>query len=154
LTLSHWPHSGTPWGLKADSSAQIVFKYLDTSAYQISVEAVSNNHFDEDGLVGVFTILNPQTAQANHDLLIDIAAAGDFGTYRIRDAARIAFVIAAHSDAESSPLSSDIFRRSYPQTAAALYTEMLERLPEILSHPERYKKFWEASDAELTRSEE
>lgn len=154
LTLSHWPHSGTPWDLKQDSSAQIVFKYLDTPAHQISVEAVSNNHFDEDGLVGLFTILNPQAAQANRDLLIDIAAAGDFGTYRIRDAARIAFVIASHSDSNMSPLSSDIFARPYPQTAAALYVEMLQRLPEILAHPERFKQFWEASDEELSLSEE
>src|ERR1043166_4508587 len=85
LTLSHWPHSGTPWDLKQDSSAQIVFKYLDTPPYQISVEAGSNKPFDEDGLIGIFTILNPQTAQTQRDLLIDIAAAGDFGTYRIRD---------------------------------------------------------------------
>jgi len=154
LTLSHWPHSGTPWDLKQDSSAQIVFKYLDTPAHHVSVEAVSNNHFDEDGLVGIYTLLNPEMAQTHRDLLIDIAAAGDFGTYHIRDAARIAFVIASHGDSNSSPLNSSIFRHSYPQMAAALYTEMLQRLPEIVSHPERFKKYWEAADAELTSTEE
>ena len=29
LTLSHWPKSGTPWPLKADTSVEVVFNYLD-----------------------------------------------------------------------------------------------------------------------------
>jgi hypothetical protein len=29
LILSHWPKSGTSWPLKADTSAYIVFNYLD-----------------------------------------------------------------------------------------------------------------------------
>lgn len=154
LTLSHWPQSGTSWNLKADLSAQIVFKYLDTPAAQVSVEAVSNNHFDEDGLIGIYTILNPHTAEEKRDLLIDIAAAGDFGTYRFRDAARISFVIAAHADASASPLSHDVFKSPYPETAAALYAEMLERLPEILAHPECFRQFWDSADAELSSTEE
>ena len=28
LTLSHWPKSGTPWPLKADTSVGVVFNYL------------------------------------------------------------------------------------------------------------------------------
>ena len=28
LTLSHWPQSGTPRELKADTSAEIAFRYL------------------------------------------------------------------------------------------------------------------------------
>src|SRR5262245_22616278 len=88
LTLSHWPHSGTPQELKADLSAQIVFRYLDRPDLHVDVEAVSNNHFDEDGLVSLYAMLNPEAAQKSRELLIDVAAAGDFGTYRFRDAAR------------------------------------------------------------------
>jgi hypothetical protein len=36
--------------------------------------------------------------------LIDIAAAGDFGTYKFREAAQIAFSIEAWSNSETSPL--------------------------------------------------
>ena len=89
ITLSHWPHSGTPPSLKADLSAQIVFKYLEHPELHVKSEAVSNNHFDEDGLAGIYALLHPCEAETNEDLLIDIAAAGDFGTYRFRDAARV-----------------------------------------------------------------
>jgi hypothetical protein len=154
LTLSHWPHSGTPWPLKQDLSAQIVFQYLKQSDFHIHVDAVSNNHFDEDGLISVFTILNTDRAQAMSELLIDIAAAGDFGTYHLRDAARIAFVISAFGSRDTSPLPSEIFDRSYPEATAVLYHEMLERLPAILDRPDNYREYWEKEEEFLMRSEE
>src|SRR5438034_5307798 len=89
LTLSHWPKSGTPAELKADTSAEIVFKYLDSPQFHVRAEVVSNNHFDEDGLVGVFTMVDPDTAARHRDLLIDVAQAGDFGVFSRREAARI-----------------------------------------------------------------
>ena len=51
LTLSHWPKSGTPLELAADTSAEIVFNHLDRPSTHVDVNAVSNNHFDEDGLI-------------------------------------------------------------------------------------------------------
>ncbi|MDP7452920.1 MAG: hypothetical protein QGE95_11700, partial [Arenicellales bacterium] len=63
LTLSHWPKSGTPIELKRDTSAEIAFAYLDTPTFHRNVDVISNNHFDEDGLVGLFTLLDPQLAQ-------------------------------------------------------------------------------------------
>ena len=154
LTLSHWPHSGTPWPLKQDLSAQIVFRYLAEPDLQIAVDAVSNNHFDEDGLVSLFAILNADRFRAMSELLIDVAAAGDFGTYHLRNAARIAFTISAFGNRETSPLPAEIFDRSYPETTAALYREMLERLPSMLDHPENFREYWEKEEESLIRSEE
>jgi hypothetical protein len=54
LTLSHWRRSGTPEELASDTSAEIVFKYLDSPHLHVTAEAVSNDHFDENGLIGVF----------------------------------------------------------------------------------------------------
>ena len=42
--------------LRADTSAEIVFNYLETPSLHVDVDAVSNNHFDEDGLIGIFTL--------------------------------------------------------------------------------------------------
>src|SRR5262245_61496807 len=86
LTLSHWPKSGTPADLRADTSAAIVFNYLDSPRFHVGASAVSNNHFDEDGLVGIFAMLNPALAAAHRDLLIDAAQAGDFGVFKTRHA--------------------------------------------------------------------
>ncbi len=153
LTLSHWPKSGTPWELKDDLSAQITFRYLKRPDLHVSADAVSNNHFDEDGLVSLYSILHPEEAIRQQDLLIDIAAAGDFGTYRLRDAARIAFVISSFADADTSPLSENIFRGPYPGTTASLYMELLNRLPEILSHPDRFHTHWKSKEANLIADE-
>jgi len=49
LTLSHWRRSGTPEELMADTSAEIVFNYLDSPRHHVNADAVSNNHFDQDG---------------------------------------------------------------------------------------------------------
>src|SRR5678815_706092 len=62
LTLSHWRRSGTPEELASDTSAEIVFKYLDTPRFHVEADAVSNNHFDEDGLIGVFALTQSEVA--------------------------------------------------------------------------------------------
>ena len=153
LTLSHWPKSATPAELKDDLSAQIVFRYLDKPDLRVNVDVVSNNHFDQDGLVSVYALVHPSDAAARRALLIDIAAAGDYGTYRLREAARASFVLDAFADPDRSPLDGAIFKRSYPKMASSLYRELLPKLPEILSNIDRFRNYWEAEDAALTASE-
>jgi hypothetical protein len=154
LTLSHWPGSATPDVLKDDLSAQIVFRYLDHPELRSNAEVVSNNHFDEDGLIGIYAMLNSSDALRHRDLLIDIAAAGDFGTYRFREAARADFVLSAFADPDVSPLDGNIFKEPYPQMAARLYQEVLPRLPEIVIDLDRFRSYWEAEDVMLSESED
>ena len=45
LPLSHWPRSGTPWALKADTSVEVVFNYLDSPAHHVAVAPVTNWRF-------------------------------------------------------------------------------------------------------------
>ena len=153
LTLSHWPKSGTPVELKRDTSAQIVFAYLDFPGAYAHADAVSNNHFDEDGLVGIFTLTAPSTAEKYRDLLMDVASAGDFGVYKRRDAARIAFVLSACADSNTSPLPKELFEMPYLQMAGRLYEYLLEVLPRLLTNLGDYKHLWEAEDATLSASE-
>ncbi len=153
LTLSHWPKSGTPVELKRDTSAEIAFAYLDMPKFHCNVDVISNNHFDEDGLVGLFTLLDPGFAEKNRELLIDIGTTGDFGTYTNRVAARVVFVLSAFSDPGVSPLVADIFQNPYADKTARLYQELLPMLPDILEHTDNYRKLWEDEDAHLSRSE-
>ena len=71
LTLSHWPKSGTPWPLKADTSVGIVFNYLDDPRWHRDVEVVTNDHFDEDGLIGLFCLLEPAFADRHRALGVE-----------------------------------------------------------------------------------
>ena len=153
LTLSHWPRSGTPNVLKDDLSAGSVFRYLEAPTLHVDAGVASNNHFDQDGLVGLYALLEPDAAWRRRDLLLDVAAAGDFATYRYREAARAAFTLAAFADRELSPLDAALFAPPYATLTTALHDELLPRLPEIVDYPARYGRYWEAEDAWLTEGE-
>lgn len=139
LMLSHWPRSGSPVLLRADLSAQIAFNYLDHPELHVAAEAVSNNHFDQDGLMSVYALVDPDGAQSRRDRAIDVARAGDFNTYRDRDSMRIAWTL-AHL-AAAMPDDQDP------------YAELLAPLPELLDHPERFHDSWADEDEHLDASE-
>jgi hypothetical protein len=153
ITLSHWPKSGTPRALKADSSAEIVFNYLDNPAFHVGATAVTNNHFDEDGLVGIYTLLEPEAAGPLRDILVSVAHAGDFKVCRGRRAARIAFAISGFADAARSPLGAAFFDQPDDALCGALYRELLPRLPELLDYPDHFEKLWRAEDDAFAASQ-
>src|SRR3954447_12389205 len=99
LTLSHWPGSSVPAPLAADLSAEIAVKYLEHPELHVAADAVSNNHLDEDGLMGVFALVDPEFALAHRELVVDVARAGDFGWSRTRDAARVTFTFGSMLEA-------------------------------------------------------
>jgi hypothetical protein len=152
LTLSHWPGSPTPEEVRADLSAEIALLALDRPEWFTGLGAVTNNHFDQDGLASVYALVDPDAAVARRARVVDVAGAGDFGTFADRDAARIAIAIAAWADPETSPLGRDAFRVSYPEQVAMLYAELLPRLTELLDHPERARALWKEEDEHLAES--
>ncbi len=88
LCLSHWPGIAVAPGLEADLSAEMALAYLGRFDRHGGAGAVSNNHYDQDGLVGVFALVAPDDALARRDLLVEVARAGDFAVTTSRDAAR------------------------------------------------------------------
>ena len=154
LTLSHWPNSGTPVSYKDDLSAQIVYRYLEDPCRPEfkGVGCVSNNHFDEDGLISLFSLLHPQLAEEYKEIFVDIASAGDFGVFRNRDAARVSFVLSAWANSDLSPLNSAVFARPYPEVTSILYQELLLRLPKIIEKIGHLERYWREEDSfyELT----
>lgn len=153
LALSHWRGSGCPEELADDLSTQIAFRYLDRPDMAVDADAVSNNHFDEDGLCGIFAVVHPDEALARRDKLIQVASAGDFDTFTDRDMARVAFALGSMMDEDRSPLGNAFFSRPYPKVSAGLYEELLVRLPEMVDDPDRFREHWEAEDAWLTHDE-
>ena len=138
LTLSHWPGLPAPAGLADDLSAQIAFRYLDRGAdLHGSAEVVTNNHFDQDGLVGVFALCRPDEARARREVLVDLAAAGDFATYRFRAAARASMAVAALSHGDTG----ERFR------------EVLPHVPDLVDRPDRFRELWADEDEALAASE-
>lgn len=153
LTLSHWPGSpSVPEDLQADLSAQMAFRYLDRLApLHGDAAVVSNNHFDQDGLVSIFALAHPEEAMTRRAFLEDLAAAGDFATFGDRDAARASMVVSAFTDADRSPLG--LPPAESDDRTAWLYTEALGRLIELVDDVERYRHLWAAEDSQLAESE-
>jgi hypothetical protein len=152
LTLSHWPRMPTPVELRDDLSAQIVFRALAEPHRFDDVDLVTNNHFDQDGLTGIFTLTRPEIATQHRELLIDIARAGDFGTFHSRSAARLAMTMAVLDDDQRSPLPAASLSAPYPQRCADLYEWTLPHMENMLVHPDQWKHLWSDEDAHLQRS--
>lgn len=153
LTLSHWPGApGVPDAVAADLSAEMAFRYLDhPEPLHGDATVVSNNHFDQDGLVSIYALASPSEAQARRSILEDVAAAGDFATYRHREAARASMVISAFTDPQRSPAAP--LPADYGEQTALLYHDTLGRMPELVDHVERYRELWADEDAQLSESE-
>jgi len=153
LSLSHWPHSGTPWKLKGDSSVEVVFNYLDSPADHVGVVPVTNDHFDEDGLIGLWCMIHPEAAMERRDLLVDASHAGDFATCRDRRAARIAFAISRLVDRQLSPWGEESFPAAYPEYCAMVYGRLLEMLGGLVDDIEGQRDLWADEDDLLSASE-
>jgi hypothetical protein len=144
LTLSHWPGSGSPAQFRADTSTEIVLNYLAEPGakkeYAPKVRAVSNNHFDEDGLCAVWAMLNPKLALPWRDLLVDVATAGDFSTYRRPQAAKVVFTVRSFADPEISPVAEKL--GDDDDSGSSRYAALLPLLEDFLDETDRYGPYW------------
>jgi hypothetical protein len=152
LTLTHWPGIVQPSGLAADLSAQMAFKFLRRGD-DPHADVVTNNHFDQDGLVGIHALVYPELSLAHEALLVDVAAAGDFATFRHREAARASMALHAYGDEARSPIADQLVGRPYAEQCALLYETTLPLLLPMVLEPERFRDLWVDDDASLTASE-
>jgi hypothetical protein len=150
LTLSHWPQSPTARLLWRDLSTASVLDYLRLCRGELplrlrdrvaaasivraaeGVEVVTNDHFDEDGLMSVLALIDPGFALERADLLVAIARTGDFGVVASEEAARIAFAIVPLASGEAGPRAS----------AGERYLAALSRVGELVEHSERFEQMW------------
>jgi hypothetical protein len=76
MHASHWAGNRTPPELKADTSVEIALRYVERGVPREAL--VTNNHFDADGVLAVFVLLEPELATRHAGLLKAAAEAGDF----------------------------------------------------------------------------
>jgi hypothetical protein len=153
LTLSHWPWSPTAPELLRDTSTDIVFAYLDSPAKHRNIELVSNSHFDEDGLLSMYALIDSENALRHRDLMIGASRVGDFSIYTNPEAAKLAFILGAYADPEASPLTTDAFSGSPAQQVASLYRQMLAALPALLTGIPAHEELWRPELEHLHASE-
>src|ERR1041384_369377 len=79
IHFSHWNGNKTPQSVKADTSTEIALNVVaapNREELTQGIDLVTNNHFDTDGVLSVWTMLNGERAQPWRDQLIAAAEAG------------------------------------------------------------------------------
>src|SRR5215208_5333088 len=92
LHLSHWEGNTTPPELRADTSTEIALNFAAwprREEWARGVEVVTNNHFDADGVLAVWAVLNGERALGLRDELVSAAEAGDFSEFPDERAVRV-----------------------------------------------------------------
>jgi len=131
LDLTHWQGNRTPRRFKADTSTEIALKFVvsEEACEQWAGAVAINNHFDTDGVLSVWTLLDPDQALANRDLLVAAAEAGDFDEW----------------PALERGLALDAAIRGVGSRAgddAAAYRIVLRQLPDLIEHLEKREDLW------------
>ena len=112
--FSHWEGNQTPTQLKADTSTEIVLNLVASpNRHELTkgIELVTNNHFDTDGVLSVWTALAGERALNLREKLIPAAEAGDFCEFSSEAGVKASIVIQGSDqpspgDESGSPLAS------------------------------------------------
>src|SRR4026208_2138798 len=149
IHFSHWKGNKTPASVKADTSTEIALNLVaapNRAALTQDIELVTNNHFDTDGVLSVWTVLNGEQALAYRDLLISAAEAGDFSEYSSDDGVRVSIAIqgsdqASPNNDDGSPLARLLAGEEVDDDARA-YELVLPKVEHLLTHISEYESLW------------
>jgi hypothetical protein len=154
LQLSHWPDNTTLPHLKADLSVEIGLRFnaLPNHAELLGErEIVTNDHYDTDGLLSAWTVLNPRLAAAHAPALIAAAEAGDFYEFTNPNAVKLHLTIEAFTDPERSPLRKRFLGESATEVEQMAADELLPQFPDLLYDVGEYDYLWGEEFEALTR---
>lgn len=149
IHFSHWEGNLTPVSVKADTSTEIALNVVSSpnmSELTQGIELVTNNHFDTDGVLSVWTILNGKRALQFRDLLIAAAESGDFSEYSNKAGICVSLAIqgceqASPNDDTGSPLARLVAGESVDDDARA-YELVLPHVESLLTNWHEYEALW------------
>lgn len=162
IHFSHWKGNETPPSVKADTSTEIALNVVaapNRAALTQGIELVVNNHFDTDGVLSVWTMLNGERALELRDRLIPAAEAGDFSELSTEDGVRASIVIQGSDsplDKSGSPLAQTVAADSDAGDAvvdeARAYELVLPHVEHVLTHTDQYEHLWRNSWSRIARA--
>lgn len=149
LTLAHWRGAATPAAFRDDTSAGSVLRALhapDTPG--LEAPAVTANHFDVDGFLGVWSLLNPQQALQHEALLRLAATLGDFRELDfLNPLASHALQLVCWLNAQEKalfypPFGASARKQREDEASAEKFAWFLPRFGELLESPEAGRAAW------------
>jgi hypothetical protein len=145
--LSHWHDNRTPEELRADTSTEIALNFVASPLREElarGIEVVTNNHFDTDGVLSVWTVLAGERALELKERLAAAAEAGDFSEYAGAQAVRASLVIQG-GDAFVEGVASPLARRlagGEDVDEARAYELVLPEVGRVLTRTDDYEPLW------------
>ena len=148
IHFSHWEGNRTPAEVKADTSTEIALNLVaspNKKKLTRGLELVTNNHFDTDGVLSVWIVLNGERALELREKLIPAAEAGDFSEFTTVDAVRASITIQGSDQASANetsyPLAQQLAGQAVPDDARA-YELVLPEVERVLTKTEVYEPLW------------
>src|SRR5689334_24482451 len=154
IHFSHWQGNTTPTEVKADTSTEIALNLVaspNRAALTNGIELVTNNHFDTDGVLSVWTVLNGERALAYRELLISAAEAGDFSEHSSDDGVRVSIAIqgpdqSSPNNDDGSPLAQMLAGREFAtritDNDALAYELIFPELERVLTNVNACEPLW------------
>jgi hypothetical protein len=149
IHFSHWQGNETPEEVKADTSTEIALNLVTSPRSKEltgNIDLVTNNHFDTDGMLSVWTVMTGERAAEYRDLLIAAAEAGDFSEYSSADGVRISLAIqgsdgAIPADDTGSPLARLLAGEDVNDDARC-YEILMPEIEKLLTNINSYEPLW------------
>lgn len=147
IHFSHWMGNETPASVKADTSTEIALNLVgapDRDKLTEGIDLVTNNHFDTDGVLSVWTVLTGPPALDLREELIAAAEAGDFSEFTGANGVRASIVIQGSDepiDEGGSPLARHLAGGA-PIDDARAYDLVLPEVERVLTHTDDYEFLW------------
>lgn len=145
--FSHWKGNETPESVKADTSTEIALNVVaapNRDELTKGIDLVTNNHFDTDGVLSVWTMLTGERALELREKLIAGAEAGDFSEFSSEDGVRASIVIQGSdspTDKSGSPLAQQLAGEAINDDARA-YDLVLPHVERVLTRTSEYESLW------------
>jgi hypothetical protein len=154
--FSHWEGNETPPELKADTSTEIALNLVaspNRNQLTRGIELVTNNHFDTDGVLSVWTVLNGERALRLREKLIPAAEAGDFSEFTNETAVRASIAIQGSDqptpgEETGSPLARQLNGEIVVDDAKA-YDLVLPEVERLLTKTDEYESLWRSAWDEI-----
>jgi hypothetical protein len=152
IHFSHWEGNETPAEVKADTSTEIALNLVGSpnrNELTHGIELVTNNHFDTDGVLSVWTILTGERALELREKLIPAAEAGDFSEFTNEAAVRASIALQGSDqpspgEESGSPLASYLAGENFDDDARA-YELVLPEVERLLTRTNEYEHLWRSA---------
>jgi hypothetical protein len=148
FALSHWRGAMPLCDISDDTSGGIVLNAIKQQIPEMDYPYVTNNHFDIDGFVGIWSACNPELALKYEKVLREMAIIGDFRELDLgREGADQALKLVCWMNAEEK----DKFYRPFgyleqegreSELCVEKYIYFLKAFESVLKQTEAYRKVW------------